>query len=184
MLQARCLGETVTAEVPLAVSKAGKGGAAVYSVDTTEISAENGVKITLENKTKEKWRCLQWFWCKLRQVQGCCRTWQSCSAHGGGRGGWCVTIGREFYPCQIGQSGVWKRTFVTLVSLACQWSSFHKEDLYTWFFGAVSSLSFLLAAVKTVDWCTRLFLPSLQKLLASSPLILLCNWISAISYFC
>lgn len=38
VLQARCVGEMVTGEVPLAVSEAERGGAAVYSVDKTEIS--------------------------------------------------------------------------------------------------------------------------------------------------
>lgn len=38
MLQAHCLGEMVTGEVPLEESEAEKGGAVVYAVDTTLIS--------------------------------------------------------------------------------------------------------------------------------------------------
>jgi len=77
-----------------------------------------------------------------------------------------------------------KKASVTFISLIHQWSSLFEEALYKLFFERISSLSFLLTALKIVDWCTRLFLPSLQKLLASLPLILLCNWISAISCFC
>lgn len=38
MLQAHCLGEMVTGDVPLEESEEEKGGAAVYAVDTSSIS--------------------------------------------------------------------------------------------------------------------------------------------------
>lgn len=147
--------------------------------------------------TQSKGMGLKWL-CKTRQKksQGVCSVFgasQGLSEDSAGRGRAAMPAGQaglgDIWPLRgsftpVRSKCVLKRYFVTLVSQVSQISSSCKEDLYTWLFGAVFFSSFLLAVLKMVDWCTHLFLPSLQKFLTSLPLILLCNWISAMSFFC
>lgn len=146
------------------------------------MTQSKGMELKSLWKTGQKQRCLQCLWCKPRPVRGFCRTWQGCSACGAGRGGWYQTPQKEFYSCQIKTCS--EKIICHLGFSGLSIKLFCKEDLYTWLFGAVFFLSFLLAALKIVDWCTHVFLPSLQKFLTSLPLFLLCNCISATSFFC